>query len=160
MSSTRIPVTVNVRSPSGRKPPALDIILQNISSEPVFILTWSSPLDPKAIPLGVFSFTSKRTGEEVPGISLMFRRRIPDGGYFSPSDEQNIIKIEAGEQLERAIEVNDDAMVLEKGEKYSVKAKGRWMGVWIGEHEKLPYDVGNADVLTGDFESEAVEIET
>lgn len=87
-------------------------------------------------------------------MGLMFRRRIPDGGYFSPSDEHSIIRIEAGGHVTRTMELSDDAILLERGEKYIVKAKGRWMGVWIGEHEKLPYDVEGADVLTGDFESE------
>lgn len=83
---------------------------------------------------------------------------MPDNGYFDVNDEE-VLKIEAGGNIERSVEVKEHEVVLEKGDEYVVQAKGRWMGIWVGEHERLGFKKGS-DFLIGEFESESIEIRT
>lgn len=53
--------------------------------------------------------------------------------------------------------MRDHEVELEKGETYAVKAKGRWMGVWVGEQRVLGMGEGSG-LRTGEFESESVEV--
>jgi hypothetical protein len=162
-SSSDIPIKVTIspasQSSSSTEPSSLflNVTLENTSpSQPLSLLRWSSPLDPHADAIGVFSFSSKSTGNHAPCINLKINRKIPGSGVFSQGDE-NIVTIEAGGKIEREAEVRDHEVELEKGETYAVKAKGRWMGVWVGEQRVLGMGEGSG-LRTGEFESESVEV--
>ena len=153
-----VPIKVTISATPPSTPLALNVVLENTSkNNPIYLLKWSTPLDSHAAAIGVFTFTSAETGEKAPGIGLIINRRLPVSGYFSVDDE-DIVRIEAGGKLESVVEVKDHEVSLKKGKSYRVQATGRWMGAWIGEHEKLGFEEGS-DSLIGEFESEGIEID-
>lgn len=152
-----VPIKVTILATTQSTPRALKVTLENTSSsKPIYILKWSSLFDPHAAAVGVFTFTSTKTGEKAPGLGLMINHRLPENGYFATNDEE-ILKIEAGEKIEGVVEVKEHEVLLEGGESYRVQAMGRWMGVWVGEHERLGFEEGS-DVLIGEFKSEEIEV--
>jgi len=88
---------------------------------------------------------------------MMINHQMPPSGYFT-ADDEHILRIEAGGKIERIVEVKEHEILLEKGKSYDVHAKGRWMGVWVGEHEKLGFEEGS-DLLIGRFESQKMRVE-
>lgn len=134
----------------------LKVSLQNTSPDkPVSFLRWSSPLDSKAGAMGIYVFTSKSSGEPAPSLNLKLNRMMPKSGVFSSEDT---IRIEAGGKIESDVEIKAPEVVLKKGEKYLVSAKGWWMHVLPGDHAELK--TAHTDgVLMGGYESEAVEFE-
>jgi len=133
----------------------LKITLHNESPDkPISFLRWSSPLDTKSAAMGIFVFTSKSSGNPAPSLNLKLNRKIPDSGVFSSEDT---IRIEAGGKVEKELEIKAPEVVLEKGEKYAVSAKGSWTHVLVGDYAELKTD--QKGVLRGSFESEALEFE-
>jgi len=162
-TSSEIPIKVKL-SPASESSPSttssslfLKVTLENTSpTQPISVLRWFSPLDPHAGAIGVFTFTSKSTGNQAPCINLKINHKIPDSGVFSQGDE-DIVTIDAGGKIEQEVEVKDHEVALAKGETYIVKAKGRWMGVWTGEQKVL--GMGDGSWLSiGEFESDSVEV--
>lgn len=160
-SSQEIPIKVTIQStpPSTTSVIAtLKVTLENTSpTQTIYILKWSSPLDQLSAAIGVFTFTSTKTGEKAPGLGLMVNHQMPVSGYFTTSDEE-ILEIRAGGKIEGTIEVKEHEILLEKGESYEVQARGRWMGVWIGAHERLGFEE-RSDLKAGEFLSEKIEVE-
>lgn len=134
----------------------LCVTLENTSDKSLSLLSWSSPFDSHASAIGVFSFTSKSMGEHVPSMDLKINRKIPDNGVFS-TDDENIITIKAGEKVQRKVEVKKNELPLEKGTTYIVKARGRWMGVWLGDGTELSMNKGS-EMRVGGFESAGFEV--
>jgi hypothetical protein len=132
----------------------LKVALRNTSDKPISFLRWSTPFDPRAVPSGVFEFKSSTTGELAPCLNLKLNRKMPESGTY---DEEDIEHIDAGGEISKTIEVKAPEVVLSKGEKYVVKAKGIWMHVVVGERTDMKSDDDGA--LRGDFESEGVEVE-
>lgn len=81
---------------------------------------------------------------------------MPDDGYFKESD-QEIVKVDGSGKLEREIKVGAPEVSLVAGEKYVVKAEGRWMGLWEGRTDKFGFGDGDGSLM-GNFESEEVEV--
>lgn len=104
--------------------------------------------------MGIFKFQSVASGDFAPCLELKLNRKIPREGVFSDDD---IITIDAGAEESKTIEIKAPEVVLARGEKYVVNAKGYWMHVLIGEREEAKK--ADAKVLREDFESEGVEIE-
>ncbi|TVY82079.1 hypothetical protein LSUE1_G004956 [Lachnellula suecica] len=135
------------------------VTVTNLSPHPVSILRWSSPLDPRAIAMGTLKFVSSRTNETAPCLNIKINRKMPASGYFSMGDDQ-ITTIPAGGTAQRDLQAKEPEVALTKGEQYLVKARGRWMGVWIHEsEEKEAPKLRMEDALTGDFESNRIGIE-
>lgn len=132
----------------------LKITLLNISPDtPLSFLRWSSPLDIKAGAMGLFVFTSKSSGKPAHSMNLKLNRKVPESGVY-PS--QDTIRLEAGGKVEKEVTIKAPEVVLERGEAYSVSVKGFWMHVVVGDHAELRTE--QSGVLSGSFESEAVEI--
>lgn len=133
---------------------SLKVTLWNTSSKPVSFLRWSTPFDLQAVPIGIIKFRSVATGDFAPCLDLKLNRKMPREGVFSNDD---IITLDADGEESKNIEVKAPEVVLTKGEKYVVNAKGFWMHVLVGDREEAKKT--DASVLRGDFESEGVEIE-
>ncbi|APA13210.1 hypothetical protein sscle_10g079800 [Sclerotinia sclerotiorum 1980 UF-70] len=140
--------------PSSPPTISLKVTLRNTSDKPVSFLRWSTPFDIRAVPMGIFKFQSVASGDFAPCLELKLNRKIPREGVFSDDD---IITIDAGAEESKTIEIKAPEVVLARGEKYVVNAKGYWMHVLIGEREEAKK--ADAKVLREDFESEGVEIE-
>ncbi|KAM3067246.1 hypothetical protein ACMFMF_009745 [Clarireedia jacksonii] len=132
----------------------LKVALRNTSDQPVSFLRWSTPFDPRAVPMGIFEFKSTTSGELATCLNLKLNRKMPESGTY---DEEDIEHIDAGGEISKEIEVKAPEVVLSKGEKYVVKAKGSWMHVIFGKKTDIKSD--DDRVLRGDFESEGVEVE-
>ena len=137
----------------------IHVTVTNLSPNPVYLLLWSSPLDPRAVAMGTLKFVSSRTNETAPCLNLKINRKLPESGYFSLEDE-HIITIPAEGTAQRDLEAKEPEVALTKGEKYLARAQGYWMGVWTQENggkniEKLSMEDG----LSGQYESNAIEIE-
>ncbi|KAI9647151.1 hypothetical protein NHQ30_003534 [Ciborinia camelliae] len=133
---------------------SLKVTLRNTSDNPVSFLRWSTPFDLRAVPMGIFKFKSVATGDLAPCLDLKLNRKIPRDGVFSDDD---IISIDAGGEESKTIEIKAPEVVLTRGEKYVVNAKGFWMHVFIGEREEAKK--ADAKVLREDFESDGMEVE-
>ncbi|KAL2065289.1 hypothetical protein VTL71DRAFT_2958 [Oculimacula yallundae] len=159
---TTIPLKITI-SPSTTSQSILGsvsllITLTNTSPHPVFLLRWNSPFDASLPALGLVKFTSTTTGDVAPCLDMKINHRMPPDGTFSVDDE-SIVKIEAGGKVEKVVEFGEPKVALVKGEEYSVKASGNWMGVWAfdagEERETLSMESG---VRTGEWESNEIVV--
>ncbi|TVY89271.1 hypothetical protein LAWI1_G003934 [Lachnellula willkommii] len=137
----------------------IHVIVKNTSPSPVYLLLWSSPLDPRAVAMGTVKFVSSKTNTTALCLNIKINRKVPKSGYFSVEDD-HIMMIPADGTAQRDLEAREPEVALAKGEKYLVKAQGHWMGVWTQENdgkniEKLSVEDG----LTGEFDSNTIEIE-
>ncbi|KAL2864996.1 uncharacterized protein BJX67DRAFT_383217 [Aspergillus lucknowensis] len=130
---------------------AIQVAVHNHAASPVTLLSWGSPLDPRANLLGVFEIRDAATGEAVALDTVKFARKLPP-----PAED--FVEIPPGEAAE--VEVTLPRVPLVEGRPYAIQAKGWWQAVWeqplgdvpAGDREKL------AGALRGSFESSAVEI--
>ncbi|ESZ91570.1 hypothetical protein SBOR_8040 [Sclerotinia borealis F-4128] len=132
---------------------SLKVTLRNTSDKPVSFLRWSTPFDLRAAPMGIFKFKSVAKGDFAPCLDLKLNRKIPRNGVFSDDD---IVSIDAGGEESKIIEIKAPEIVLTRGEKYVVNAKGFWMHVLIGGRDETKK--ADAKVLREDFESDGVEM--
>jgi hypothetical protein len=134
----------------------LAVSLENTSSQPLYFLRWSSPLDSRSSALGVFKFTSESTGEQAPGLNLKISRKLPHPAVFAVDDE-NMITIGAGQTIEDTVEVAERDVQLKGGDVYLVKAVGRWVGAWLGERTELAMN-NESGFMIGEYESNEIRI--
>ena len=133
----------------------LKVTIANTSPDKtVSFLRWSTPLDTKAVPMGIFVFTSVSDGRDAECLNLKLKRMLPPSGIFSAEDT---IRIQAGGKAETNVEVKAPEVVLEEKKRYAVRAKGYWMHVRISDDTELRTDEDG--VMRGDFLSEAVEVD-
>lgn len=113
--------------------------------------------------MGIFKVTDLWWGTAVPDMGLMVDYLFPEGGIFVLNEgnrsSDNLLLIRPGEGLSEEVKIGGSAMSIKKGRKYSVKAKGRWMAVWMGEDENGRYSMRDS-IGKGHFESGAVEVQT
>ncbi|RDW76024.1 hypothetical protein BP5796_06845 [Coleophoma crateriformis] len=158
--NTKIPLRVTISTstsstdgPFDRPSIGLDISIQNTSPEPVLFLRWLSPLDPRAAAMGLFVFTSIKDGTQATAMNLKISRMLPEGGHY---DTEDVVKIEGNGSINQKIAIKSPEVAFERGERYSVVAKGTWLHVKMGDHSAL--STADDDVLKGDFESNIVEV--
>ncbi|KAF6844607.1 hypothetical protein CMUS01_00897 [Colletotrichum musicola] len=138
-------------------PPTLALSVTNDNTSPLTILRWGTPLDPMALQLGVLSVTpeGKDAPLELPTIAL--RRVMP------PRDEDKVT-LHPGESRENEVVLRETMLPFEElGKTARVAAKGNWQAVWPTTADRLSTELVEKlqfgeGVLTGEFETEAVEI--
>lgn len=135
----------------------IHIKITNKTPHRIFLLSWLSPLDARAVAMGKFSFISTKTNEPAPCLNIKINRRMPP--YFAP-DNPVIIELPASGEVKRAVVAKEPDVALMKGERYRVKTEGHWMTFWVQEDEeadmsKLKIEDGKA----GHYESNVMEIE-
>ncbi|KAG9247563.1 hypothetical protein BJ878DRAFT_539189 [Calycina marina] len=135
----------------------LKVTISNTSPDKtVAFLRWSTALEPNAVAMGIFVFTSTIDGQEAECLNLKLRRMLPPSGVFFAQDT---IRIEAGGKIESNVEVKAPEVILSSGVRYSVRAKGSWMHVKLGIGSDKDLTTDEDGVLRGDFRSEAVEVD-
>ena len=146
---------ISSKSESNSPTVTLKVTIENTSPDKtVYFLRWSTPFDTRAVPMGIFVFTSTSGGQDAKCLNLKLKRMPPPSGVFSAEDT---IRIEAGGTSERNVEVKAPEVVLEKQTRYSVRAQGYWMHVRFGDDPELKTDEDG--VMRGDFTSEPVEVD-
>jgi hypothetical protein len=138
-------------------PPTIAVTLRNTSPNTHFtVLTWDTPFDPKAVALGIFRVKDTATGGELPTLDLKINRQLPPA-------RDALVELAPGKEVSQEVKFEEPFMKLEKGKQYSVRAVGRWKGVWPVATGQLQDDDlaalgGGSRCLTGDFESKEVNI--
>lgn len=158
----KVPLRIALSEASGNSilgSVTIHVVVTNESPSPVYLLRWSSPLDPRAVATGTVAFVHSKTNETAPCLNIKINHKMPESGYFSAEDEA-IITIPPGGTAQRDLQAKEPDVALKKGEKYFVKAQGNWMGVWTresGGEDARRLSSGNG--LTGEFESNQIEVE-
>lgn len=144
--------------------PSLSVTVKNTHpSTPLTLLTWDSPLDPLALQLGLVSVTPAGTQAPIDMPTIKVSRALPPGA-------DSLVTLQPGESASSVVELRD--MFVPKATwaqgKAEVSMRGRWAAVWPGlDKDELLEDVqklsalggGGDGVLTGEWESLAIEIE-
>ena len=154
-------LVVSVRQVN-KNPLTIALKVMNTGTEPVTILTWESPLDVLALQLGLLSITPSGASSPLDLPRIQLRRK-------APPDEDQLVTLEAGQSEEREIALKEPIISSNdlagdgKG-KAKVKCRGRWMSVWPvkrnGVSDEALELMGLSDeALSGDFESEVVELD-
>lgn len=142
---------------------SVNVTLTNTGDVTLVILRWNTPFAPGAPAMGIFKVTDLWWGTAVPDMGLMVDYLFPEGGIFVHKEgtktSDNLLLIRPGEDLSEEVKIGGSAMSIKKGKKYSFKAKGHWMAVWMGEDENGRYSMRDS-IGNGHFESEAVEVQT
>lgn len=148
-------------------PPSFTISLTNTSPNPFTILTWSSPLDPLLIQLGLVSLTPSGAPSPLDIPVVMLKRRMP------PSPD-TLVTLEPGQSVTRKVEIGERFAGVEelRGDGKGglrVQVKGEWQAVWVGKRKEdvvgsesldaLGRGGEDGDVLRGPFETEVLEME-
>ncbi|KAF7595674.1 hypothetical protein BBP40_005118 [Aspergillus hancockii] len=124
--------------------------IHNPSNEPVTMLKWDTPFDPKAGILGVFEVQDKTDGQVVPLDKIKFSRKLPPAA-------DDLLEISPESSVDTVITL--PPMPLPAGHEFLIRAQGRWHAVW----ETPVSDVNDAqleqlaDAKRGDYESNVVE---
>jgi hypothetical protein len=157
-----VPIQVTLSESSAKSnlgSATVHVTLTNLSPHTISLLRWSSPLDARAIAMGAVRFISTTTNKTAPYLNIKINRKMPESGYFSVEDEW-ITTIPPSGTAQKELKAGEPEVALTKGEKYRVVAQGRWMGVWRRENEQEEVSTLRLDdALTGDFESNEIEIE-
>lgn len=165
-----VPVTVSlsplvapqVLSTDAKPSFIVKVTLTNTGDVTLVILKWWTPFAHGAPAMGIFKVTDS-WGTSVPDMGLMIDYLFPEDDTFvlqkGEDSTDNLLLIRPGESLTQEVEIANPEMLVEKGNKYSVKAKGSWMAVWKGEGADGRYPMKDA-IGGGYFESETVEVQT
>ena len=161
ISKPEIPISITLSAlpSSNSETIKLRVSIRNTSpTSPVYILRWSTPLDPSGPALGVFQLTSLRTSLQLPSLDLKPNRIVAENGIFKPEQDE-IVRLATGEVAEKEVLIKANEIPFERGEKYAVKVAGTWLGVWLREMENggLSLEDGKG-VLKGAYESDTIEV--
>jgi hypothetical protein len=130
-----------------KSPLTLTVTLENKGDKPVTILTWNTPLDEKAAPIGIFKFKSTRSGDYAQSQNLKLNRLLP------PQDDA-YLELAPRETIKKDFDIKAPEVTLTNGEEYEVQAKGFWGGVWEGRRG----DVEGNEGFREDFESNTIVV--
>lgn len=146
-------------SQASKSPPAVSIKVTNNSPSPVTILSWESPLDQLALPLGLLRITPSGASQPLEIDRVMVSRKFP------PSDD-SLVTLGPGESRENEVMLKEQLVPAEKlkGGKSTVEVRGRWMGVWLKSRANLSSEAiekgaHGGGAVAGTFASDAIEIE-
>ncbi|KFZ23898.1 hypothetical protein V502_01626 [Pseudogymnoascus sp. VKM F-4520 (FW-2644)] len=141
----------------------LNVTLTNTGEVTLVILKWQTPFAHGAPAMGIFKVTDLRWGTAVPDMGLMIDYLFPEDDTFvlqkGDYSSDDLLLIKPGESVSEEVKIGDPEVLVKGGNKYSVKAKGRWMAVWMGEDENGRYAMKDS-IGNGYFESEMVEVQT
>ncbi|TLD18418.1 hypothetical protein PspLS_10221 [Pyricularia sp. CBS 133598] len=121
----------------GADPPTLAVKVVNNNEGPVTILTWDSPLDHAALPLGLIEITPQGASAPLELQTVQFRRVTPPG-------PESLVEIAAGESVESEVllkqpTVSEDDIFAGK-DTATVVMKGTWMAVWGSARKDISDD--------------------
>jgi hypothetical protein len=158
--SSSVPMDVTLSVPpsasSDLGSAAFRVTITNTSPHAIFILTWQSPIDPRAVRTGMFKFVSTTTNTAAPCMDMKLNRRMPE--FFNPDDEA-IVEVPAGGKFEEDFIAKEPEVALTKGDRYKVKTEGWWMRYWVHDGSINPAHLGVDKGRSGEFLSNEIEVD-
>ncbi|KAH7050125.1 hypothetical protein B0J12DRAFT_573339 [Macrophomina phaseolina] len=137
-----------------KSPPTVAVTVTNTHpSTPLTFVAWNTPLDPSALLLGTLVVTDARTGAQLNKDTIKVGRKTP------PAADQ-FVTLAPGESKTQHFELEAPLVPLEGRDTVKVACRGAWGDVWPGERvgpESWAERSGKG--VSGEFESEAVEVE-
>jgi hypothetical protein len=124
--SLQVTLTSQVPIIGAQQPPAIHITasVHNAADFPVTFLRWATPLDPQAGVLGIFEVRDIATHRTMPVPIIKISRKLP-------ASRDDLVEILPRQTLQTTI--NLPTMTLDKGNEYSIRARGVWHAVWPSE---------------------------
>ena len=104
----------------------LRVTVRSTASHGITLLKWNSPLDERAGKLGIFSARDTTDGTLLEGDKIMASRKLP------PTAD-DLVCIEPGSEAQNQVALLP--LAFQKGRKYDVQGKWRWMSAWHGNVE-------------------------
>ncbi|KAL8740008.1 MAG: hypothetical protein Q9190_007244 [Brigantiaea leucoxantha] len=120
------------------EPITLHVVLQNRASHPITVLTWDSPLDPRAGVLGIFQARDAQYDTVVRGDVIKFARQLPP-------NRDSFVEVGSHQQTETWVKL--PVMQLKSGRGYLVEARGKWKAVWNRKLDEI--EKSSLDSMTG-----------
>jgi hypothetical protein len=155
-SSSPIPgLSVTLEQVKGASPPTLKATVKNNNNRPVSVLTYNSPLESLAIPLGFVQVTPEGAKEPLKLGDLQIRR-------MWPPRRDDITEIAAGRSASAELPFKPMAVPPEKmGKKNTVQIVGEWMAVYDVPKkditdEMLDKTPRGGKTYTGDYKSDKI----
>ncbi|KAE8372382.1 hypothetical protein BDV26DRAFT_297904 [Aspergillus bertholletiae] len=146
------PQLVSIDQASSQQTTTLSVkaSIQNPSSEPVTMLRWGTPFDPRAGILGVFQVQDETDSQAVPLDTIKISRKLPPAA-------DDLLEIAPESTIDTVVTL--PPMPLQSGHDFSIRAQGRWHAVWETpvsdiQNDKLEQLSG---AKRGDFESNSVQ---
>ncbi|ROT37071.1 hypothetical protein SODALDRAFT_280153 [Sodiomyces alkalinus F11] len=150
-------LAVHIRQ-TATTPPTLALDVTNNSPDTsLTILTWESPLDPAALPLGLFAITPDGARQPLDIPTIQIRRVMPP-----PRD--SFVTLKPGETRTQEHVLREEIVPpADLGPNPKVAVRGTWMGVWtIPVEELTPGRLDNMytdeERLSGPFEAGPFEV--
>ena len=156
-----VPIEVHLSVPptpaSNLGSTVIRVTITNNSPHPVYILSWSTPLDRRAVITGQFQFISTTTNDPAPCPNMKINRRMPDSFL---SNDDAIFEVPAKGSIVKDVVAAEPEVALTKGDRYRVKTEGWWMRFWVYDGEKEdPVRLVVEDGKSGDFLSNEIEVD-
>lgn len=121
----------------------------------ISLLTWDSPLDPRALNTGTLTLEDAENGEEIPGPGIKLNRLLPP-----PRDA--LVEIAPKGSFSQEITLRSPWIPTD-GRSVRVTMSGTWKAVWRKPTAEITDDelasMTGDEVLSGEFRSEALELQ-
>lgn len=142
---------------TSRSPATILVKVKNhSSSQTLTVLTWDSPLDPQAVPLGIVQVTSSETGEKAAAATALLSRLLPP-----PRDA--LVELRPGGEASNEVQIRSPAVELKRGTKYDVRLSGSWKAIWKSAKDAVTAndldEMSGGAAVTGPFQSEGISID-
>lgn len=145
-------VTLRQTSPS---PPTVRVSVANNNDHDVTILSYQSPLDGLALPLGLLSIMPAGSSEPLELLTIK-------AGRMWPPPDDCLIVVAPGAAATNDLVLKAPTVPMDKlAGKATVALKGRWMAVWDRPRDKLSdreIENSSGSAFAGDFATEDLEI--
>ena len=149
-------LSVTLEQVKGASPPTVKATVKNNNDRPVSVLTYNSPLESLAIPLGFVQVTPEGAKEPLDLAGLQIRR-------MWPPVRDDITEIAAGGSASAELPFNPMAVPPEKmGKKNTVQIVGEWMAVYDVPKkditdEMLDKTPRGGNTYMGDYKSDKID---
>lgn len=155
LSLLHVTISILASTLTPDQPVKVDVTVRNTANHPVTILSWDSPLDPKAGILGGLEMENIATGEPVPLVMARFARQLP------PSLD-DFIEIKSHHEATSSTTIPTLGLNLPLDTTFEVHARGTWRAVWDGAKADISRATLEAMTggSTGEFKSNKAKVKT
>ena len=130
LSFLQVSISAVTSTLQSNTPLEIDVSIRNNAQHPVTILTWDSPLDPKAGLLGIFELVNLETKESVPLATARLARELP------PSSD-SFVEIKGQKDYKSSTTLPTVDLGLPDDTEYRIEVKGSWRSVWNGTKAEI-----------------------
>ncbi|KYK60310.1 hypothetical protein DCS_01447 [Drechmeria coniospora] len=136
-------------------PPTVRVSVANHNKHPVTILSYQSPLDKIALPLGLLSVSPAGASKPLDLPTIEVSREWPP-------PKEALIVVPPSESVTNDLVLQSPQVPMEMlGRKAAVALKGRWMAVWPRDRSELSdeeIDHSSRSASSGEFTTDDLEI--